>query len=58
MKKLLWKIILILAIPSTLYCGYEAFIILNSKSLTLAWLTTMLFLVQILTIIEELMKHE
>ena len=58
MKNLLWKIILIGSIPATLYCGYEVVRILKDKDVVLSVITGMLFLMQALESLSELMKDE
>jgi hypothetical protein len=57
-KGLLWKLILILAIPSIWYCGYETFTIVKDKDITLAWLTNIMYLLYLITVVKELMKND
>ena len=58
MKNLLWKIVLICAIPAYIHCGYEAMKIIKYKDVGLSILTALLFLGQALESLSELMKDE
>ena len=58
MKRKILRLILIGSIPATLYCGYEVVRILKDKDVVLSVITGMLFLMQALESLSELMKDE
>lgn len=58
MKRKLLKFIWLLSIPCTISIGYDVFNIVKSKDMLEAISTAMLFLVQIIYIIGELIRDE
>ena len=58
MKRKILRLILIGSIPAILYCGYEVVKIVKDKDVVLSVITGMLFFMQALESLSELMKDE